>query len=99
MKPNLPKFTEVTRPFQRCGMDITGPYVRYQQEAEKLRQGKKHSLNFICHFSRYCKSIAISDQKGETIAQHFVKEIVLGFGAPEALLTDLGRSLVKGVSQ
>ena len=100
MKPNLQKFTEVTRPFQRCGMDITGPYVRVPTEGGRITaSGNKYSLNFICHFSRYCKSIAISDQKGETIAKHFVTEIVLVFGAPEALLTDLGRSLVKGVME
>ncbi|XP_067141799.1 maltase A1-like [Centruroides vittatus] len=52
----LQKFSELSCPFQRIGMDILGPLPT-------TAKGNKYVLVFLDHFSRYAECAVIPDQK------------------------------------
>lgn len=84
--------TPVTRPFQKVAMDIVG-------KLPKTHKGNQYILTFQDHFSKYPEAFAIPDQKAETIAEIFVKEIICRHGTPEKLLTDQGSNFVGEILQ
>ena len=84
-------FKEVTRPWQRCGMDITGPFVASGPESAR------YVLVVECHFSKFVEAIPIPDQKAETVARALVERVILVHGAPQQLLSDCGRNLTGDV--
>lgn len=89
-KAPLQKFEEVVAPFARVACDLVGPLP-------KTPRGMVFCLTVLDHFTRYAEIIPLPNSKGQTIAKAFLKSVVLRHGCPEALLTDLGRNLVKGV--
>lgn len=73
-------------------MDIVG-------KLPKTHKGNQYILTFQDHFSKYPEAFAIPDQKAETIAEIFVKEIICRHGTPEKLLTDQGSNFVGEILQ
>ena len=74
-----------TLPFQMCGMDIVG------QLTETPRK-KKYIIVFIDLCSKYMVAKALKNIRSETLANFFIKKIMVIFGAVEKILTDQARS-------
>lgn len=78
--------------FEVCSMDIVGPLPL-------SRGGNKYLLTFIDHLSRYAEAIPIPDQSAATIANAFVRNVVLRHSAPQRLLSDLGKNFISSLFQ
>ena len=81
--------------FHRVAMDIVGPLpVTHRQN--------RYILVVQEYLTKYPLAFAIPDQKADTIAQIYVEEVILVYGAPAVILTDLGSnftsSLMKSVN-
>jgi hypothetical protein len=77
----------VSRPMEIMGTDILGPLPR-------TRNGNKYILTFIDHFTKWVEAFAIEKPDAQTVAKHFVENIVCRFGTPEKLLSDRGKAFI-----
>lgn len=73
-------------------MDIVGPLTT-------SKRGNKYLLTFIDHLSRYAEAMPIPDQTEYTVANAFVRSVVLRHSAPQKLLLDLGKNFISSLSQ
>ena len=69
------------------GADIVGPLPI-------SNNSNRYLLVFTDHFTKYAEVFAIKKQDADTIATHFVKDIICCYGAPEQLLTDRGKNFI-----
>jgi len=76
-----------TKPFQQIGMDILGPFKR-------SNAGNTNVIVAIDYFTKFAETKAIASADAQTIADFFVHQIILRHGAPEKLITDMGRCFV-----
>jgi Integrase core domain/Integrase zinc binding domain len=60
-------------------------------------EGQKHILTICDNLSRYLVAIAITDQKAETVADAFIKNYILIYGASTICLSDLGKNFESAV--
>lgn len=67
-----------------------GPYTQ-------STQNNKYILSIMDHFSRYLILVPTADTTAETIANAFVKHLVLPFGSPDAILTDQGQNFLSSL--
>ncbi|ELR23829.1 integrase core domain containing protein [Acanthamoeba castellanii str. Neff] len=80
----------VTRPFERVGMDLMGPF----QESDS---GNKWILIMIDYLTKWPVVVALPDKRAETVARAFVEQLVCNHGAPECLLSDQGHKFLNKV--
>ena len=73
-----------SKPFERIGMDVLGPF-------KKSAAGNTNILVAIDYFTKYAETKAVPNADAQTVADFFVEQILLRHGAPEYLLTDMGR--------
>lgn len=70
-------------PFYCVSIDVVGPLVT-------SRENFKYVLTFQDDLTKYFGAIAIENHEADTVAKHFVNEIVLRFGLPQDLRSDRG---------
>lgn len=85
-KTTLTLTTTSSRPFERVLLDIVGPV--------NIGQRMKYALTIQDDFSKYIVVAPINAKDSETVAETFVNQWVLKFGAPEAILTDCGKEFI-----
>lgn len=74
-------------PGERIHNDIVGPLTATNHE-------NKYILTCIDAFTRYPEIIALPNQKAETVARFFVKQVICRHGCPKILVTDNGTNFV-----
>lgn len=72
-----------TAVFGLISLDIVGPLSRTES-------GNKYILTCMDYLTRYPECIPILDITTRTVAKAFVTNIILRFGTPRSLLTDMG---------
>ena len=82
-KQGLLQPTVVTEPFERVGIDITGPHP-------VSKNGFKYILTIIDLFSKYSVCVAMRNHEATTCAEVFYTYWITKFGAPLQVLTDRG---------
>ena len=73
-----------TRPFERCSIDLLGPFVGQDK-------GKKHILVIIDAFSKFAKFVVCDSKEAEEVADKLWHNWIVEFGAFHVLLSDQGR--------
>jgi hypothetical protein len=73
--------------FEQVGMDILGPLP-------KTSNGNEYILVVTEYLSRYVEAFALSNIESKTIADYFIKFIVLKHGVPQRILTDRGSNFI-----
>jgi transposase InsO family protein len=76
------------RPFQIVGTDITGPFP-------KIKEGKRYIITFTDHFTKWVEAVAIEKGDAKTVANCFIKNVILRHGAPEQILSDRGKAFIR----
>ena len=75
--------TAATKPMELVELDIMGPLPQD-------RKDNKYILSMHCRFSRYIVAAVLPNKTAEAVATAFVKEWILKYGVPKAILTDRG---------
>jgi transposase InsO family protein len=73
----------VGEPWERLGVDITGPHPRSST-------GKEYILTAVDHFTKWGEAFAIGNHKAPTVAKVLVEQIFTRFGTPMQILSDQG---------
>ena len=76
--------------FSRVHMDILGPLTA-------TPTGDKYILLITCSFSKWVEAIALKSIESAEIARQFYNVWICRYGAPDALLTDLGKNFVSNL--
>ena len=76
-----------TEIYEQVGMDIIGPLP-------KTKNGNEYILVITEYLSRYVEAIPLSNIDSKTIAEVFMKNIVLKHGIPSKILTDRGANFI-----
>lgn len=74
---------EVGNPWERVGVDITGPHP-------ESTGGHKYIVTLVDHFTRWAEAFPIRRQDAVTVAQVLVTNVFTRFGCPQEILTDQG---------
>lgn len=74
---------QVGAPFERVGVDLTGPWPK--------SNGQVYVLTFIDHFTKWADAIAIPNKEAETVAKALVSRILVHVGVPLQILSDQGK--------
>lgn len=80
------KFTETTTPtkcFELISIDTIGPLT-------KSKIGNRYALTIQCDLSKYIIIAPIPDKNAQTLAKAFVENLILVYGCPKAIKSDLG---------
>ena len=80
------------QPWDKIYLDLVGPF----STSEK---GNKYLLTCQDNLSKYLIAIPIQNQSAETVAKHFVYELILRYGIPNEILTDQGTQFMGQVFQ
>lgn len=70
-------------PFERCGIDLTGPWPK--------SNGKVYILTYLDHFTKWADAIPVTNKEAETIAKALVSQLCCHVGVPIQLLSDQGK--------
>ena len=91
--PLLPRpGVTANKPFQVVAVDIIGPLPQ-------STEGFKWILVFIDVFTKFAEAFPLRGIGGRTVAKVFIEQIVCRYGAPRALLSDLGRQFIGKIAQ
>lgn len=74
-------------PFERVALDVVGPLPTADQ-------GHKYLLTFQDDLTKFLGAEPIYNQEENTIAEIIVEKIVLQYGMPQTILSDLGGSFI-----
>ena len=69
-------------PAERWVIDLCGPY--------KPSQGYKYIFTAVCPFSKYVIAVPIRNKEAATVARVVINHIVMKWGLPSEILSDLG---------
>jgi len=69
-------------PAERWVIDLCGPY--------KPSQGYKYIFTAVCPFSKYVVAVSIRNKEAATVARVIIDHIVMKWGLPSEILSDLG---------
>ena len=86
-EPPLLVYPRLSRPFQRCHIDLFGPLPR-------TRNGYVYVLVFKCALTKWTEQFALKSKSAEDVAECFIDEIVLRHGAPKMLVSDAGKEFI-----
>jgi transposase InsO family protein len=78
------------RVWETIAMDIVGPVT-------ESTHGFKYILVISDYATRYVIACPMENITAKTVASHFIKEVLLKFGAPERVLTDQGRQFTSNL--
>jgi transposase InsO family protein len=73
----------VGEPWERLGIDITGPHPRSSR-------GNEYALTVVDHFTKWAEAYAIPNHQATTVARKLVNELFTRFGTPLQILSDQG---------
>jgi transposase InsO family protein len=73
----------VGEPWERLGVDITGPHPRSST-------GKEYILTVVDHLTKWGEAFAIGNRKAPTVAKVLVEQVFTRFGTPMQILSDQG---------
>ena len=73
--------------FERVAMDVLGPLPT-------SHLGNKYILVIEEYLSKWPVVVPMRDQRAETIAQIYVEELLLQYGAPKFILSDRGANFM-----
>ena len=88
--PALSVYPKMTRPFDRCHMDLFG-------ELPETDSGFKYVLVFKCALTKWVEYFALRSKSKEDVAECFIDEILMRHGAPKVLISDGGKEFVNDV--
>ena len=71
-----------TRPFEFLGIDLIA--------MPEAASGNRYAMVVMDHFSRYATVVAIPDKTAITVARALTRQVLLGHGPPNTLLSDQG---------
>ena len=74
-------------PMDMCAMDFLGPL-------RVSKNGKRWIIVFVDYASRYLITQSLVDSTAESVAQFFVYDVVLKYGAVKKVVTDKGRQFI-----
>ena len=83
-------FPRCDRPFQRCHIDLCGPFVT-------TRRDMRYILVFKDYLTKWVEIFALPNKSEFAVAECFVDEIILRHGAPSMLMSDQGSEFVNKV--
>ena len=75
-------------------MPVAGIFRRWHMDFLSLKptpDGYKYVLLFVDSTSKWCEAFPTKNQEAETVANLLYENIITRFGAPDELLSDLGR--------
>ena len=79
-----PQHTDTpTRPFEKVGIDMTGPFL-------PSLKGNKYLLNVVDHLTGWAECFPVPDKKATTVWTTLEKELFPRHGHPTILVTDSG---------
>jgi len=73
----------VGSPWERIGVDVTGPYPRSSK-------GNVYIITAFDHFTKYAFAMPVRNHEATTVARFLVDKIFIQFGVPRQLLSDRG---------
>lgn len=77
-------------PFQRISLDIVGPLPTSEE-------GFTYIMTYQDDLTKYFGACPITNQDANTTAEQLLVHVILRFGMPEAILTDLGKNFVSDI--
>ena len=77
----------VGAPFERLSLNITGPYPSNKGNMFIVKK------TMVDHFSKWAEACPVHNNGAETIARVLLENLVVRYGTPVQLLTDLGTKL------
>jgi transposase InsO family protein len=84
-RPTVPQLTETpSRPFQRIGVDLTGPLM-------PSLQGNKYILSVVDHLTGWAEAFPIPNKKAETVWNKLREEFFPRYGFCEVMISDQGQ--------
>ena len=86
----LLSFPRCDRPFQRCHIDLSGPFVT-------SKRGMKYILIFKDALTKWVEIFALPSKTADAVAECLVDEILMRHGAPSLLMSDQGTEFVNSV--
>ena len=89
-KASMETKTTAKQPFEKCYLDVVGPFPVTQQN-------NRYILTFQDDLSKYVVTVPIGQQNTENVSRAFVEKIVLTYGTPQILQTDQGTNIVSEV--
>ena len=78
-------------PMEVLHVDLTGPHV--------ISQGYRYIMTACDSFTRFMIAVPIRNKTAFSVARALVHEVVLKFGIPHSILTDLGSELWQEMCQ
>ncbi|MHB1799647.1 MAG: RNase H-like domain-containing protein, partial [Vulcanimicrobiaceae bacterium] len=81
---------EAKMPLDIISADVLGPLPQ-------THKGNKYIIVFTDHFSKWVEIFSMKDQKAETVAELYVKNICCRHGNPKKFLSDRGKNFVGDV--
>lgn len=79
-------YTKTSTPhsvFETISIDTIGPMT-------KTQNGNRYALTMQCDLSKYVIVVPIQDKQAQTLAKAFVENLILVFGCPKNIKSDLG---------
>ena len=83
---------DISSPFHMMGIDFVGPLT-------ETYSGNKHVIVCVDYFTKFAVTKAVRSATAEAIADFFVEEIVLRYGAPVKLLSDRGTQFTSNLNK
>ena len=80
---NFVHTTTPARAFDLLSIDTVGPFT-------KTNQGHRYALSVQCDLSKYVIMTPLMDKQAITIAKALVDNVILIYGCPKAIKTDMG---------
>lgn len=80
------EFVHTTTPakaFDLISLDTVGPFTR-------SLKGHRYALSVQCDLSKYVIMTPLVDKQASTLARAFVENVILVYGCPKAIKTDMG---------
>ena len=82
-KPGELQDMQTGSPFERVGIDLTGPWAK--------SENKVYILTFIDHFTKWADAIPLPNKEAVTVANALVSRIFTQVGVPLQILSDQGK--------
>lgn len=82
-KENFEKSTTPTKPFELISIDTVGPLTR-------SNKGIRYALTVQCDLTKYVIAVPIVDKQASTLAKALLENVILIYGCPQAIKSDMG---------
>jgi transposase InsO family protein len=89
-KVPLLTYSKNIEPFERCHIDLCGPFVTTKRKM-------KYILVFKDALTKWIELFAIPDKSENTVAECMFDEIIMRHGAPQVLISDQGKEFINKV--